>query len=315
MGEIDAFGDSVRIMKEPQISVTKYARGSTVQAQDLTDEDFTLQIDQAFSFSFKLDDIEEAHSHLNWMDLATDQAAYRLKDNYDQEVLGYMSGYKQSAVHENADTARVAADIPGTKAIDTADDDEFLASNKIDRTDFGNLTTSGSAGDSIPVGPRLPGATALPSDYVSPHMIVARMRRKLDRQNVEQANRWLIIDPIIMEILSDEDSRFLNIDYGDSGALRNGLILRNWNGFRVYLSNNMPSIGTGPETVDSSAQSSNFGVILAGHDSAVATAEQINTVEKFRDPHSFADVVRGMHLYGRKLLRPEALTRAIYNLA
>ena len=46
-------------------------------------------------------------------------------------------------------------------------------------------------------------------------------------------------------------------------------------------------------------------MIVAGHDSAVATAEQINKTETYRDPDSFADIVRGMHLYGRKILRPE----------
>jgi hypothetical protein len=56
-------------------------------------------------------------------------------------------------------------------------------------------------------------------------------------------------------------------------------------------------------------------VIVAGHDSAVATAEQINKTETYRDPDSFADIVRGMHLYGRKILRPEALVVAKYNLA
>jgi hypothetical protein len=56
-------------------------------------------------------------------------------------------------------------------------------------------------------------------------------------------------------------------------------------------------------------------VIVAGHDSAVATAEQINKTETYRDPDSFADIVRGMHLYGRKILRPEAIATAKYNLA
>ncbi len=40
-----------------------------------------------------MDDIEEAHSHVNFMDLATSRAAYRLADNHDQEVLAYMAGY------------------------------------------------------------------------------------------------------------------------------------------------------------------------------------------------------------------------------
>ena len=44
-------------------------------------------------------------------------------------------------------------------------------------------------------------------------------------------------------------------------------------------------------------------------------AEQINKVENYRDPDSFADIVRGMHLYGRKILRPEALVTAHYNAA
>ena len=49
--------------------------------------------------------------------------------------------------------------------------------------------------------------------------------------------------------------------------------------------------------------------------SAVATAEQINKTESYRDPDSFADIVRGMHLYGRKILRPEAIVTARYNAA
>jgi hypothetical protein len=56
-------------------------------------------------------------------------------------------------------------------------------------------------------------------------------------------------------------------------------------------------------------------VILAGNNGAVATASQINKTERYRDPDSFADVVRGMQLYGRKILRPESLTRCIYNIA
>ena len=120
--------------------------------------------------------------------------------------------------------------------------------------------------------------------------------------------------PVFIEMLKDEDSRVLNADFGGSG-LQNGLILNNLHGFRIYISNNLPSVGTGPGTSGSTAQDDNYGVIVGGHDSAVATAEQINKVETYRDPDSFADIVRGMHLYGRKILRPEALVTARYNAA
>jgi hypothetical protein len=91
--------------------------------------------------------------------------------------------------------------------------------------------------------------------------------------------------------------------------------MNNLHGFRVHVSNNLPSKGTGAGTSGALAQDANFGVILAGQEDAVASAEQINKVENYRDPDSFADIVRGMHLYGRKILRPQGLVTAHYNAA
>jgi len=312
-GEISAQGDTVKIIKEPEISVSSYARGTQISAQDLDDEDFSLVVDKANYFAFKIDDIEEAHSHVNFMDLATNRAAYRLADQHDQEVLGYLSGFKQSALHADADT--VNDQVNGTKAVTTAGSDELLTSMKLRKDSFGNITTGSAADHSIPVAARLPGATALPTATASPAMVVARMARLLDQQQVDKQGRWLVVDPVFMEIMADEDSRLLNADYGESGALRNGLVLNNLHGFRVYSSSNLPSVGTGSGTSGSANQNTNYGVIVAGHDSAVATAEQINKTETYRDPDSFADIVRGMHLYGRKILRPEAIVTAKYNAA
>jgi len=312
-GEIAAQGDTVKIIKEPEISVSSYARGTQVSAQDLDDEDFSLVVDKANYFAFKMDDIEEAHSHVNFMQLATDRAAYRLADQYDQEVLGYLSGFKQSALHAQADT--VNDQVNGSKAVTTAGSDELLSSMKLKKSDFGNITTASAGDHSIPLAARLPGATALPTATASPAMVVARMARLLDQQQVDTQGRWLVVDPVFMEILRDEDSRLMNSDYGESGGLRNGLVLNNFHGFRVYTSSNLPKVGTGAGTTGTANQNTNYGVLVAGHDSAVATAEQINKTETYRDPDSFADIVRGMHLYGRKILRPEGLVTAKYNAA
>ena len=306
-GEIANMGDSVKIIKEPEITVKAYARGTTVTPQDLDDEDFSLTIDKANYFAFKVDDIEEAHSHVNFQSLASDRAAYRLADQFDQDVLGYLSGYTQSAIHGSPDTVNTT--VNGSKAVTTAGSDELLSSMKLEADDFG-----GSGGSSIGIQPRAGGATSatVGSGNANALQVVARMARKLDQQNVDTQGRWLVIDPVFKEILMDEDSRLLNADFGGSG-LQNGLILNNLHGFRVYVSNNLPSIGTGSATTGGT-NASNYGVMVAGHDSAVATAEQINKTETYRDPDSFADIVRGMHLYGRKILRPEALVNAKYNL-
>ena len=313
-GEIANMGDSVRIIKEPEITVKAYERGTTITPQDLDDEDFNLTIDKANYFAFKVDDIEEAHSHVNFQSLASDRAAYRLADQMDQDVLGYLSGFTQSAIHGTPDTANTT--VNGSKAVSTAGSDELLASMKLDASDFGDGDgSSGSANNSIVLQPRAGGATdTTPADGSTfPLTLIARMARKLDQQNVDTQGRWLVVDPVFVELLRDEDSRLLNQDFGGSG-LQNGLILNNVHGFQVYVSNNLPAKGTGPGTI-SASNTSNFGVIVAGHSSAVATAEQINKTETYRDPDSFADIVRGMHLYGRKILRPEALVNAIYNVA
>ena len=59
-GEIANMGDTVKIIKEPEISVSAYARGTTIAPQDLDDADFSLVVDKANYFAFKVDDIEEA---------------------------------------------------------------------------------------------------------------------------------------------------------------------------------------------------------------------------------------------------------------
>lgn len=311
-GEIANMGDSVKIIKEPEVSVKSYSRGTQITAQDLNDDDFTLVVDQANYFAFKIDDIEAAHSHVNFMQMASDRAAYRLRDQYDQDVLGYLCGFYQSAKHGSPDTARTT--YPGTKAVSTAGSDELLSTMKLKKSDFGNITTASAGDHSIPVAARLPGATAMPTATASPLMVIARMARLLDQQFVDSAGRWLVIDPVFVELLKDEDSRLLNGDFGGSG-LQNGLVINNLHGFKVYVSNNLPSIGGGADTTGTANQNTDYGVIVAGHDSAVATAQQITKTENYRDPDSFADIVRGMHLYGRKILRPEALVTAKYNAA
>ena len=264
-GDINSFGDSVKIIKEPDITISTYA-----------------------------------HSHVSFMDLATDRAGYKLRDEFDRDVLGYMSGYTWSG---SAWAARTAA--AGTKADAAADADELLAANKLKAGAFG-----GTSANSIPVAAG--GGTGA---ITSPLAILNRIARQMDEANVDTDSRYLVIDPVFAEILMDEDSKLINGDFGGAGELRNGKMPGTLRGFRIYKSNNLPYKGTGAGTSAAAGSTANFGVIVAGHDSAVATAEQIAKTESFRSPETFADIVRGMQLYGRKVLRPEGLFTANYNLA
>jgi len=306
-GEIANQGDVVRIQKEPDVTVNALQRHTAISVEKLADEDFSLTIDKANYFAFKMDDIEDQFANVDYVALAADRAAYKMADAMDADVLSYLSGYTTAgaAITTTSGDAQhpTAGNLTG----------EWLTANHLDASDFGNLTGAAS-GNVIPLAPRLPGATALSTSTVSPLTVVARMARQMDVANVDSRGRWLVVDPVFVEMLKDEDSRMLNADFGGSG-LMNGLVLNNLHGFRVYVSNNLPAEGTGAGTSGATLRSDNYGVIVAGQDEAVASAEQINKVENYRDPDSFADIVRGMHLYGRKILRPEALVSAVYNAA
>ena len=308
-GEIANQGDVVRIQKEPDVTVNALQRHTAISVQKLADEDFSLTIDKANYFAFKMDDIEEQFSHVDFVSLAADRAAYKMADSLDTDVLSYMSGYTTAGVKISA--------VSGTAQHPTGSNltGEFLTANHLKKGDFSSITTSGAADHSIPLATRLPGLTAIPTATVTPLTVIARMARKMDTANVDSRDRWLVIDPIMVELLKDEDSRLVNADFGGNGELMNGLVANNIHGFKVYVSNSLPSKGTGAGTAGTANQDANFGVILAGQMEAVASAEQINKVENYRDPDSFADIVRGMHLYGRKILRPEALVSAKYNVA
>jgi len=303
-GEIANYGDSVRIIKEPEINVRPYTRGKQVSPQELEDDDFTLVIDKANEFAFSMDDIEVAHSHVDFMDMASDRAAYKIKDAYDEDVLGYLSGYTKAS---GSWAARTTA--PGTLADENADADELLAAHKLDASDW---ASGASGGDGIVVG--------VDGTYdATPLQILNRMNRILNELSVPKEGRWVVLDPVMVEFLLDENSKLVNADYntGQGEGLNNGRVMAGKiRGFRLYESNNLPYEGTGPSTIANTTtrDSTNFGVIIAGHDSAVATASQINKTEKIRSQNTFADVVRGLHLYGRKILRPEALVRAVYNV-
>lgn len=79
---------------------------------------------------------------------------------------------------------------------------------KLKKGNFDNITTGSAGGHLIPVAACLPGATALPTATVSPAMLVSHIARLFDQQQLVKEGRYLIIDPIMLEIMRYEDSRF-----------------------------------------------------------------------------------------------------------
>ena len=271
-GEISAFGDSVRIIKEPVISVSDYTRGSDTTATKLTDQELTLVVDSAKAFKFIVDDIETNMSHVNFKEVATSSAAYALRDSYDAAVIAAMfSGVSTSGPdHVLGADASAATQTMGQHQ---------GGSNSIDL-----LGSDGTGTDPLDV--------------------MSFMAKLLDEQSVPEEGRWFVAPPSFYNELAQSGSKLLSVDFNaGQGSIRNGLVSSGkLRGFDMYKSNNVAAASTAT------------GKILAGHISSTATAQTIISTEVLRDPSSFGDIVRGLHVYGAKVLRPEALVSAFYTV-
>ena len=284
-GEIENFGDTVKIMKEPTLTVTPYQRGSVINPQDLADDQITLVVDKANAFAFKIDDIEERHSHINFEALATSSGAYSLKRKFDANILQNMS-----------DAAGIGASaVAGT-----------------------TLTVTAAAGDigtaNAPIN--------VETDDNGINMMLA-MARLLDDQSVPEENRWFVAPPIFYQKAFQAGNKIseINITGDGTSPLRNGLaIVGTLAGFRCYKSTALNSTGGVDQVTltDGSATlavDASENVVLAGHISAMATASHIAKTEVVRSTESFSDVIRGLHVFGRKVLRQEAIVRGVIDFA
>ena len=115
---------------------------------------------------------------------------------------------------------------------------------------------------------------------------------KLDELNVPAEGRFIILPPWVAG-LALQNSTFLA---ASAASTLNGAIGQ-VAGFNVLVSNNVPTSGSAPVVSH----------IVAGHSSGWTYAQQIADVEAIRLEGSFADGIRGLHLYGAKVIRPEAL--------
>ena len=271
-GEISAYGDSVKIIKEPVISVSDYTRNTDTTETRLTDQEINLVVDSAKAFNFIVDDIETNMSHVNFKEVATSSAAYALRDSYDAAVIANMfSGVSTSSPDHvlGADAAAATQTMGQHQG----------GSNSID------LTGSDGTG-------------------ADPLDVMAFMAKLLDEQNVPEEGRWFVAPPAWYEQLSQSGSKLMSVDFNaGQGSIRNGLVSSGkLRGFDMYKSNNI------------AAPSTAGGKVLAGHISSTATAQTIISTETLRDPTSFGDIVRGLHVYGSKVLRPEALVSAFFTV-
>lgn len=124
----------------------------------------------------------------------------------------------------------------------------------------------------------------------------------LDESNTPIEGRFCVVPPWFHGLLLKDD-RFIH-----AGTPRADSVLANAEvgeaaGFRILKSNNVPNT-TGTKYK-----------ILAGHAMATAYVEQIVDLQAYKPEKRFGDAVKGLHVYGAKVIRPTALACLIANKA
>jgi hypothetical protein len=271
-GEIKNKGDRVKIRTKPTITIQTYNADQLLALERPLGGTVELYIGNGKYFSLILDDVMEIQSDLNLMSMWSDDAAQQLKIAVDKDVL---TGLVNGAVAQNRGTAAgvITANI--------------------------NLGVKGSP---LSVVSKNPGA-----GDVELLDVLMRMGQALDEQNIPEVGRWVVLPAWAGRQIKQSELRQAYLSGDGVSMLRNGR-LGMIDRFTIYVSNLLPSNG-GPN-----ADVTDFNVgewpIFAGHAHGLTFASQISKVETLRSELTFGQILRGLQVYGYKVIDGKAIVEA-----
>lgn len=160
---------------------------------------------------------------------------------------------------------------------------------------------SAAMSSAVPVGNDLGNVTIDVATPGEAYELLVNLRTALALSETPDEGRWVVVSPEVYGLLL-LDARFVSAEKaGTTAGLRNGQVGRAA-GFDVFESTRAPG-STGLRTV------------LAGHGMATTYADQIVDTESMRLIDQFGDGVRGLHLFGAKVIRPAQLAKAIVTVS
>ena len=133
--------------------------------------------------------------------------------------------------------------------------------------------------------------------------LLVRLGQVLDEQNVPETGRWVVLPAWIASQIKMSELRDASLTGDEVSILRNGR-LGMVDRFTIYVSNLLPSgVAAGLAAGETA--------IYAGTQHALTFASQINKVETIRSEMTFGTLLRGLQIYGVKVLDGTALAQAI----
>jgi len=283
-GELKNQGDTVRIRLAPSISISDYTVGQSLSYEVPTPIFQDMQVNKGKYFGVQVNDVLAYQSDMNLMNMFTEDAAKQLKISIENEVF-FNSFVTEgpAAANEGATAGRISAAY--------------------------NL-----------------GTDVAPIDQATPENVlkcILRMSTVLDEQNVPEDGRFLVISPFDRHLLMQSNIAQAYFTGDQSSTIRTGKIGM-LDRFSVYVSNLLPRGEAGKALVAGLSATSTGGavsgakarrIMVAGTKAATSFAMTINKTEPLRNQTDFGDIVRGLAVYGRKVVKPEAMVTAVVGSA
>ena len=147
------------------------------------------------------------------------------------------------------------------------------------------------------------GSTGTPVAITKTNVLeyIVDMGTVLDEANCPETDRFLVIPAKMAGFIKKSDLKDASITGDSMSVIRNGR-LGMIDRFTVYMSHNL------------SVSSGKFSLI-AGHKMGFTFASQMTNMETIRSESTFGNIVRGLQVYGYKVVKPEALAQGIVTLA
>lgn len=124
------------------------------------------------------------------------------------------------------------------------------------------------------------------------------MSKQLDELNIPEEGRFIVLSPEFISMLKQSELRQAYLTGDSTSPLRNGMVGM-VDRFKVFQSNMVYTPAAGAD--------SGYTHVLAGHPKALSFASQFTNTETVRMESTFGDQVRGLKVYGSKVVTPDAL--------
>lgn len=273
-GEIKNQGDLVKIRQRPTITITDYEAEIDLSIQRPAAPAQDLLIDQGKYFNLALDDVMEVQSDIDQLSIWAEDAAEQMKIAVDSDVLDDTTDVAAGGANiDAANRGLTAGAISGDLDLGIAATPQFV---------------SGS-GAGV-----LDGAAANTAEKIVDFII--KCGQVLDEQNIPESGRFLVIPAWLAARIKRSELKDASLAGDGTSILRNGR-LGMVDRFTLYLSNLILPAGGTPTAYP----------LLFGTTAALTFAAQFTKLETIRSERSFSNLLRGLQVYGFKVVNGVAL--------